>query len=118
MNSLDGPFRQSLTAAALVIAALATPMLESTAQMPSPLPRPAPSPVTGAEDARIVVAVRSAINSDALLAGTEIHVGSDNGMVVLAGTVREVAQIRRAVDVASSVAGVKLVSSSLSVQSA
>lgn len=113
MNPTDSPFRQTLMAVALVVVALGSPAFESTAQVPQPPMNPAPQPVTLADDVRIVEQVRAALSGDSVLVGNSIKVASNHGMVVLAGTVREVTHINRAVDVASRVPGVKTVSASL-----
>ena len=74
---------------------------------------PAPSSAANVEDARIAQAVRTAIGSDATLAGNEIRGASLQGTVLLTGRVRNGAHIKRAVFVASRVPGVQKVTTSL-----
>ena len=110
MNPIDRPFRQALLAVALVVAALAVPFSESLAQVSQP---PTDAVSTRTDDLRIAEQVRAALGNDSVLEGSSIKVASNYGMVVLAGTVRELVHIDRAVDVASRVPGVKSVSASI-----
>lgn len=111
MKSIEGPYRQSLVATALVMGALASLFFESFAQETRVTALRSPAMI--ADDVGIVEKIRTALREDTELAGNPIRVSSSHGMVVLAGTVADAAQVERAVDLALRVPGVMSVSAKI-----
>lgn len=75
--------------------------------------RPGSSEMLG--DAALTAKIKAALIKDADLAGTDINVDSNNGVVQLRGSVKTQAQQRRAEEVAKGIGGVKSVSNGLAV---
>lgn len=75
--------------------------------------RPAPNPA----DAAITAELNQALASDLAFSNTQIDVKTFDGVVILGGFVRESEQLRKAVDMAKALPGVKSVDNRLAIRS-
>jgi len=82
---------------------------------PAAAPSGAPAATAATSDQSLQNGVAAALKSEPKLGGVAISVAANNGEVVLSGTVKDQSQADRAMRLAKGVAGVKNVTSSLTV---